>query len=292
MLKPGSMVRLGYRAISGLTVAYLLTTNAWASADTLRYFPSGPIYEYRWKLLELALQRGAEPGLIPALQPALIDASQNRGVRQLERGELDVIALGISPERRTRLLPIKIDILQGIVGYRIFIIRSEDEARLRDMDAQDLRSLSYGLNAQWADVAVMRANGFKVEPALGYDNLFSMLDARRFDVFPRGLNEASREIEMQHARHPNLIAETTKALYFPYPIYFWVNKDNKALANQIERGLKAALADGSMRRLFERYHAREIASMKARNRQVLMVKNPLLLSDSEHPDTRWWWKQR
>ena len=185
----------------------------------------------------------------------------------------------------------KVDILKGIVGYRVFIIRAEDQPRIEKMNAATLRrELKYGLNNQWADLPVMQFNGFTVEGGVGYDNLFSMLEARRFDAFPRGLNEAYREVALQHARHPGLVVERSKALYIPYPVYFWVNKQNKPLARRIEQGLKAALADGSFRQLFETHHATEIALLAREPRQVVTLRNPLLKSASEQPDTSWWWR--
>jgi hypothetical protein len=281
--------------LSSLLAPALPTTAAAAppesAAVVLRYFPVGPIYDYRWKLLELVLrrtQRHGEPA--PRLEPAGGDASQSRAVLQLEDNALDVLALGVNEERTAELLPVRIDILKGIVGFRIFIIRAEDQPRIAKMGPRALRTnLVYGLNNQWADLPVMKANGFNVQGGTGYDNLFAMLAARRFDAFPRGLNEAYREIELQHANYPALAVERHKALYIPYPVYFWVNQRNTALAQRIRKGLQAAEADGSFRQLFEHYHAQEIATLAREPRQVLRLRNPQLKPVDAVPDTSWWW---
>ncbi|WP_024302523.1 ABC transporter substrate-binding protein [Pseudogulbenkiania sp. MAI-1] len=261
-----------------------------AAAQQLRYFPVGPIYEYRWKLLKLALDH-TQAAEQTVLQPFPDEVSQDRGVALLQSGKIDVIALGTNQEREDKMLPIKIDISRGIVGFRVLIIRAADQARIKSMDDRSLRNLTFGLNDQWADVPVMRANGLKIETSMGYENLFSMLAAKRFDAFPRGLNEAKRELEQRKATYPQLALELTKALYFPFPIYFWVNKNNTGLARRIERGLKLALADGSFRRLFESYYAAEIASLKSNPRHVIHLKNPILPAGNQPPDTSWWWRQ-
>lgn len=264
-----------------------------AGQVALQYFPVGPIYEYRWKLLELALAHAPakstdEP---TRLAPYADDVTQNRGMQLLQTGDLDVIALGTNAEREAKMLPIKVDILRGIVGFRVFVIRSADQARIARMDGQALRKeLTYGLNSQWADLPIMRANGFTVETSSNYESLFGMLVAKRFDAFPRGLNEAGRELGERRQAYPQLAVERTKALYFPYPVYFWVNKDNTALAQRIERGLTAALADGSFRKLFETYHATEIAQLAKEKRQVIQLKNPVLPPGTIAPDTHWWWR--
>ena len=261
-----------------------------ADETTLRYFPVGSIYEYRWKLLELALSPAHNTEVPYRLVPYAEEITQNRGMQLLQSGAIDVIALGTNVERESQMIPIKIDILRGIVGFRIFVIRTADQARIAKMDAQTLKKqLTFGLNSQWADLPIMRANGFTVETSSSYENLFGMLVAGRFDAFPRGLNEAGRELDERKQSFPQLAVEQTKALFFPYPVYFWVKKGNQALAKRIEHGLTASLADGSFRKLFESYHATEIAMLAKEKRQVIRLDNPILPTKTAAPDTRWWW---
>lgn len=262
-----------------------------AGTRALRYFPSGPIYAYRWKLLELALARGAEAGAAPPqLLPYEEDVTQNRGMLLLQAGAIDVVALGTNLDRESRLLPIRIDILRGIVGFRLLVIRAGDQARIAQMDAAALRrQLVFGLNSQWADLPILRANQFVVQTSSSHENLFGMLQAGRFDAFPRGLNEARRELAARRQRYPQLALESTKALFFPYPVYFWVSRANPALARHIERGLQRALADGSFRALFDSYHAAEIAALARERRAVIRLDNPILPAGTAPPDTSWWW---
>lgn len=288
----GSALR---RTVAAAVFGLLFVFSAWANAGqaAIQYFPAGPIYEYRWKLLELALSHAPASPADEAtrLVPYADDITQNRGMQLLQTGGIDVIALGTNVEREAKMLPIKIDILRGIVGFRLFVIRAADQARIARMDEQALRKqLTFGLNSQWADLPIMRDNGFTVETSASYENLFGMLVAKRFDAFPRGLNEASRELGERKQAYPQLAVEQTKALYFPYPVYFWVNKDNTALAQRIERGLKASLADGSFRKLFETYHAAEIAQLAKEKRLVVRLRNPILPPGTVEPDTRWWWR--
>lgn len=262
-----------------------------AGETSLRYFPAGPIYEYRWKLLELALAHAHNAGESTRLVPHGEEITQNRGMELLQSGAIDVIALGTNVEREARMRPIKIDILRGIVGFRLLVIRAADQERIARLGERSLKKqLTFGLNSQWADLPIMRANGFAVETSSSYENLFVMLAGRRFDAFPRGLNEAQRELDERRQSYPQLAIEQTKALFFPYPVYFWVSKENAALAQRIERGLKSSLADGSFRKLFESYHAVEIAMLARENRQVIRLANPILPSGTAEPDTRWWWR--
>ena len=116
-----------------------------------------------------------------------------------------------------------------------------------------------------------------------------MLVANRFDAFTRGLNEASLELDKRKTSYPQLAVEQTKALYFPYPVYFWVRKNETALAERIRHGLQLSLADGSFRKLFEHYHAAEIKMLSKNKRQVIHLTNPVLPAHTAEPDTSWWW---
>jgi ABC-type amino acid transport substrate-binding protein len=270
--------------------AFLWAVPGIAAETLIRYFPSGAIYEYRWKLLDLALAHTRESGESFRMIPYAEDTTQNRAVSLLQSGAIDVVALGTNEERESKILPVKIDILRGIVGFRVFLIRAADQARISQMDDVSLRKqLTLGLNSQWADLPILRANGFSVTTSSGYEALFDMLAAGRFDAFPRGLNEAQRELDERRQHYPQLAVEKTRALYFPYPVYFWVRKDNQALARRIERGLKLSLGDGSFRKTFEQYHAAEIATMRHEMRHVLRLASPILPNGTPQPDTSWWW---
>ncbi|WP_263771335.1 substrate-binding periplasmic protein [Propionivibrio soli] len=261
-----------------------------AAETVIRYFPVGSIYEYRWRLLQLALEHTVSTDGPFRLVPHDEDITQNRAVFLLQKKDLGVIALGTNEEREARLRPVRVDILRGIVGFRLLLIRSADQAKFARLDETGLRgNVTFGLNSQWADLAIMQKNGYAVVTSTGHENLFEMLAAGRFDAFPRGLNEAQRELDEHKAQFPQLTIERTKALFFPYPVYFWVNKDNAALAARIERGLNMALADGSFRKLFESWHAAEIATMKKERRRVVRLDNPILPAGLPPPDTGWWW---
>lgn len=289
-LRPLLLLRLALSAVIPLTL-FCLPVQAVERDATLQYFPVGPIYEYRWKLLELALSHTQATDGAVRLAPFAEEVTQNRGMELLQTGKINVIALGTNAERESQMLPIKIDILRGIVGFRLLVIRVADQARIARMDEQALRKqLTFGLNSQWADLPIMQAGGYTVVTSANYENLFGMLEGGRFDAFPRGLNEAARELAERKDRYPQLAVEQSKALFFPYPVYFWVNKSDTALARRIERGLKLSLEDGSFRKLFETYHANEIAMLAKGKRQVIRLANPILPARTPEPDTSWWWK--
>ena len=224
------------------------------------------------------------------MRPSPINAPQDRILLLVRSGDIDVTTFGSTAKRETLLRPIRIDILRGMLGYRVFLIRQKDAARIAQLSRDELRQyLQLGFNSQWTDLAILQSNGFHVTTSPSYDGLFAMLASSRFDAFPRGLNEAWHEIDEQTTRYPQLTVEKTWALFTPYPVYFWVRKDNIILAKQIERGLNQALADGSFHQLFMQYYANEIEHIKNEKRRVIYLNNPLLPPNGAEIDTHWWW---
>jgi hypothetical protein len=279
-------------AIVVLALLAISPSHAAGATLVIRYFPSGEIYEYRWELLQLALSHVGYPAQDVHMLPTPDLVSQDRAAQLLASDGLDVVCFGSSPEREKELLPVRIDILRGIIGYRELVVRAGDEARISAMNAAEMRDkVQFGLNEQWADLPIMTASGYHVTGAPGYENLFTMLAAGRFDAFPRGLNEIRRDLDLRNAQTPALVVEHRHAFYYPYPVYFWVRKDNAALAALIKRGLEKALADGSMKELFLRFHAVELDQLTHEHRDVIRLANPRLPEPGAEPDTSWWWVQ-
>lgn len=280
-----------FARLAGAALLWWLALARPAACETvLKTYPTGDIYDYRWKVLELALRHASGPAAAPRLQPLTENLPQSRALQLLDQGEIDVMALPYSPERERAGLPIRLDISYGILGYRLLVIRKVDQDRIDQMDDLSFRkTMTFGMNSQWADVGLMQANGLSVLTTSNTEAMFTMLSVGRFDAFSRGLNEADRELSQHQISYPDLMIDQTRALYYPFPVYFWVRQGNQALADQIAKGLKAALADGSIRQLFLASHAGEIAEAKSKHRRVLMLNNPLLPTATPLPDTSPWW---
>ena len=116
-----------------------------------------------------------------------------------------------------------------------------------------------------------------------------MLTARRFDFFPRGINEAWQELETQ--KNPDLIVEEHLLLQYPLPIYFFVNNNNQALANRIEEGLKRSIEDGSFEHLLVSYpgHKKAFEVGQFNQRKIIQLYNPLLPSITPLQNEKLWY---
>lgn len=175
---------------------------------------------------------------------------QARRYRDLERkAGTDVIDATSTAARSERFLPIPVPLLKGLMGYRISLIRTEDRDRFTQIKTlEDLKPLVAGQGEGWSDVDIFRTNDLKVVTADQYEALYRMLKEERFDYFPRGAQEVLDEFA--NFDTDSLMIEPNLVIAYPSPVYFHVHKDNTALAERIETGLKIAVEDGSFDEFF------------------------------------------
>ena len=271
----------------------LVVTSGVFGQTRIQYFQKGGIYEYRIKLLELVLAKTAAsdgPMVAVALEE---DVTQARGLTMLKEGTIDIVSLGTTLEREANYLPVKIDILRGILGYRVSLITKDMQSEFEKIRTlNDFNKFKAGFGAQWGDMAILRENKLNVDGITDAAAIIQMLSAKRIDYFPRGINEAWVELEANKDKYPNLAVESSTAFFYPFPVYFFVNKDNTKLANRIERGLKIALADGSFKELFLKYHKDILAKVNMPRRRLFILSNSTLPTGTPPVDTSWWLEQK
>ena len=235
-------------------------------------------HEYYIKLLRLALDKGATDPANIVLKPTSSYMSQSRAFHQLINGDnIDVIWNGTSIEREKDLLPIRIPLIKGLIGYRVLVIHKKNQQKFSAISSiDDLKNYSAGQVNDWPDTEILRANHLKVVTASTYLGLFNMLLSYRFDYLPRGVNEAGRELEARN--NPDLMINKHILLRYTFPVYFFVNKNNTTLATAIQNGLERAIADGSFDQIFDAYHQHEqmFGTLPIEQRVIIELNNPIL----------------
>lgn len=246
--------------------------------------------DYFMAMLKLALEKTPEDGPW-SLQPAEESMSQSRALQRLSEGDgIDVMWSVTSRAREQQNRAIRIPLLKGLMGYRLLLIRAEDQPWFRRVQTLDqLRELRAGQGHDWPDTEILRANGLSVESSADYNSLFRMLKQGRFDYLPRAINEPWAELEARPDE--GLAVEEELLLYYPTAEYFFVNPDNEALADRLERGLRRAIEDGSFDRLFREHPVNANAFGRAGilKRRVIRLDNPLLPEQTPFSETHLWW---
>ena len=242
---------------------------------------------YPVQLLELALR---EAHSAYELKPHPVFMLQVRAMREVEQGSgLDIVWTMTSKEREQALLPIRIPIDRGLLGWRLLLVEPAASAKFAQVSSlQQLKALRCGQGADWPDTTILRDAGLAVDESARYGDLFQKLAAGRIDYFPRSVQEIWGELDNHRAE--GFVIEPTLALHYPTAMYFFVNKQRTELAADIRKGLEAALRDGSFQALFMQHFGDILKRSKLDRRRVLEMRNPLLPPETPLADARLWYR--
>lgn len=263
-----------FRTVFRSTLCAFALAAAGAQAGTV-YYPAPEVFEngktdYAFELLQLAL---AKSGSEHRAELATMYRQQNRAIAELlaNSGKIHVVGTMTSAEREAQMLAVRIPISKGLIGWRILLVREDKRDWLREVrSARELKGIRMALGQDWPDLSVLHAAGLAPDAVPAYSRLFGMLKAHRIDAVPRSVNEIWAEVE----RHPGLAAEPHLVLHYPAADYFFVNRANTALAEDIRRGLEAAQADGSFDRLLLGYYRTMLDKAALGKRRVIELSNP------------------
>ena len=263
-------------------------TPAFAESSTYVYEKGPDTYEIA--LLRLALDHTVAASGPYSLREFGEELTESRALVALNQGRFDVTFMVLDPVREKAILPVRIDITRGIQGLRLFLVHRDSLAGFSEVKTlEELRDRYVaGFGAQWSDLPVLLSNGFHVETATETPALYQMLEHKRFDFFPRGVNEIWDNLDQHREAAPHMAVEGSLALFYPLVQCFIVAKTNPELAARIQAGLEASLADGSMKRLFLRFHQGLLQKAALASRRIFSLVNPALPLGGPTVDTSWW----
>lgn len=202
--------------------------------------------------------------------------SQERRIAEVKSGTSNsLIWVVTNNEREALLRPIRFSFFRGLYGYRLLVIRKEDQARFAKVKTrEDLAELIAGQGTHWPDSEVLKANQLPLRAGLEREQLYKMLAAHRFDYFPRSITEIWREEALINSL--DLMVEPRLLLYYPTALYFFVRKDNNELAERLEKGLDILKERGELDKLlFDLKDTQTaLADFKHNKRHIIYLDNP------------------
>ncbi len=275
-------------AFSGLCL--LIFANSTTFANIVVHHPRADSaaderVNYYSELLTLCLGKS---GRAYQVQPTVFHVEQERGLQLIEANRgLDVIWTFTTRAREEKLMPIRIPIDRGLFGWRLFLIKTNDQVLFNTITtAEQLAKLRAGQGHDWPDTDILQANHFLISGSTTYEGLFDMLARNHIHYFPRSLLEI--ELELNSHPHHGLAMESNLALHYPTALYFFVNKKNTELAVDIEKGLGKAIEDGSFKKLFDRHFSATIRKSGLMKRKIISINNPLLPLQTPLGEKHYW----
>ncbi len=179
------------------------------------------------------------------------------------------------------VISIPVDILKGLLGYRVCLINPENfPATINRLD-----ELIIGQGLNWSDVDIYRANEIGVRQGPSFEALFDMLAVKRYQCLPLGADEVVFTWREKKAEYPFLEMEQRLLIYYDYPIYLQVSKKTPELARRLELGLAKLIENGRFDALFDHYHAQDLELLALRQRRLFCLVSPYLPAAGQCTET-------
>lgn len=286
--------RKSFQAVGVLFGALFLSTLALSEVQTIRVqAPESPNDKrplYYKELLNLALQMTEKEYGPYKVEISKAKSGQQRNMANLKSGRfLDLIWTMTSKDREDELLPVRIPLLRGLLGHRVCLTNKKDLSKfegVKDLATLKSSGLVLGSGHDWPDTKILKAAGLKVFTGSDYEGLFKMLKVGRFQCYARGLNEAWVEKEIHKGK--GFEVDSKVAIVYKSPIYFFVKKGNNKLAERIEKGLRASIADGSFLKVFHSYQGKYLDLASLKDRVVIRIDNPIMSPETPVNDKSLW----
>ncbi|WP_391086954.1 diguanylate cyclase [Vibrio sp. NH-UV-68] len=268
-----------------LVFSTLLSPLVYADTITVRKV-EGLKEEIVFDILKLALSK-TRPGAQYATSTQ--DYNEARLMEEVVAGNIDVMWAGAAPDKEEKMLTVRIPILKGLLGHRIFIIRQEDQARFASIQTlNQLKAFEAGQGTFWGDTKVLKAAQIPTITTIKYANLFPMLEGGRFDYFPRAVHEPWSEVNSRPEL--NLTIDKNVMLVYPFAMYFFVSPDNQSLHDDIYNGFEMAIQDGSFDLLFFNHPMIKevLAKANLKERTVFRIPNPYMHEETPFDRKEFW----
>lgn len=187
--------------------------------------------------------------------------------------------------RAAGLAPVRFPIHLGVNRYRVCFVHEPARELVRQAATLGaVAALRHVQGRGWADVGILRANGFRVAEVNGYEGLFQMVALGRADLFCRSVLEVGDEWRA-HADLKGLALDDSLLLAYDLPQYLYTHPGNAAAIDRLDRGLRLAFADGSLQALL-RQHLQPSLRLLALDRRRLMtlkVPEPAIVEMNDRP---------
>lgn len=263
-------------------VGILISSLVRAEGTTVVYTRSfaGKAYGYyHVEVLDAAMKATEEMGKV-TVAPHSHPMPQARQLITVLKGEGDIMWSATNDEREAQLIPIRLPLLQGLAGYRVFVIAKANQAAFpASMSTLQLKQKIAVQGNDWPDLAVLQRNCYTVNGAdwsEWFTSMFNMVQRGVVDYFPRNVIEVSNDL----ARHKDksVMLEQNHMLYYANYEYFFVRPDKPELVARLKEGLRRILLNGELEALFLKFplHKHALALASSPNRKTHELANPEL----------------
>jgi len=217
---------------------------------------------------------------------------QGRALVQLKLNKgIDVYWAGTSMKREKEFNAIRIPLLKGLLGYRVLVINKKNIKLFENIkNIDELKKLKACQGRHWPDTLILEGSKFNVIKNSSYEAMFLQVLKGRCDYFPRGIHEGYSEIKVRELQYEELMIFDKLIVYYPFPMYFFVSKENTELAEKIRYGLNKLIDNGTFENHLKQHEiTKHLFPMQNLSKsKIFEIHNPLLSKSTDFLDERLW----
>ncbi|WP_448214172.1 hypothetical protein [Colwellia sp. MEBiC06753] len=223
-------------------------------------------------ILDLACKASEDKYGPCKLKTVEIPMQQERQLKSLNTGLLDITWTASTPQREHQAKAIKFPLMAGLLGYRIAVYNNKVKAQFTQSSSiNDLKKLILVQGYDWPDTTILKSHQFNVQETNWYEYLYNDTAKGLYDYVLRGVFEVSSELK--NYQSPNLAMDKNHLIVYPLNIYFFVAKHNDALAERIEYGLNKLNQNNNYLKLLVNYppHKDSLPSLRLTQRKIHII---------------------
>ena len=234
--------------------------------------------EFEWKVLQLALRQTKPNQLI---NNDLTDhpSAEDEGQVFARGSDVLVTVAGNMKFAQGSYLMLPQPLCRGLLGCRVLIVHKNRLKEFSSVSEAQLKKLSIGIPATWADAELFRVNQYHVVEQGSLEERLIAVQNSECDYMALGANEAEAIVAQFAHLAPDLVVEPTLMLYYPFPLVFYCHPEKHDLMANIAQGLELCMANGELDALFEQTYGADVRAVNLDQRRVFHLTNPTLPSE-------------
>lgn len=189
-------------------------------------------------------------------------------------GSVDLMWGMSSALRRRELRRLDVRLDEGLLGWRVLVVRADDLARWPpDLAVSTLQARRAGQGLHWPDVAILRDNGYVVQTAADMPTLYEMLQRGHIDYFPRSAMEVTDELARLAPRGVAIVPDL--ALRYEAGSYVFMGAHRAPAAASLEAALRRLESRGELKRRFDAAFEPQLRELRLDRRRLIELRNTL-----------------
>jgi ABC-type amino acid transport substrate-binding protein len=174
------------------------------------------------------------------------------------------------------LIKIHTPLCKDLLSHRLLIFNHKSGVLSSDTSTFDLRQLTAGVPATWADADILRSNHCPVYEHGELNDILIALGKGKCDYVALGANEINAIFNEFKCAERGLVIDPHHIIHYPLPLVFYVNPARADVAHWLTVGLNSAMQSGAFDKLFNEHFPGAFAKLNIKQRRLHRFSNPYL----------------